>query len=177
MRKALFPATFDPVHNGHIDIIKRAAAIFDEVVVGVYDHGKPLKNVLFSIEDRIRMTRDALHGYTGVTVQPYSGLTVDFARSVGAQAIVRGLRVFSDFELEFRMALANRRLDPALEVVCFIASEEHMYLASSTIREIASLGGDVSSMVPEEVHRALLAKFGKLGDHGVNDVEIISLRD
>ncbi len=177
MRTAIFPATFDPVHFGHVDIARRAALIFDRVFVGVYDHGRPVKMPLFTLEERLQMTREALAGSPNITVMPYSGLTVDFAREVGARIIVRGLRVFSDFELEFRMALANRRLAPEMEVVCLIASEEHMHLASSTIREIASLGGDVSSMVPPPVHRALLAKFKNMGDDASNSVDIVSLRD
>ena len=177
MRRAIFPATFDPIHYGHVDIVKRAVDIFDELVVGVYDHRQPLKRLVFPVEERIEMTQVALKGMEGVRVQAYSGLTVDFARAVDAQAIVRGLRVFSDFELEFRMALANRRLDAEIETVCFIASEEHMYLASSTIREIASLGGDIGSMVPPNVKTALLAKFRNLGDDADNSVDIVSLRD
>jgi pantetheine-phosphate adenylyltransferase len=102
---------------------------------------------------------------------------VEFARVVGAQAIVRGLRVFSDFELEFRMALANRRLAPEIEVVALMSSEQHMHLASSTIREIASLDGDVSSMVPPHVERALVARFRELGDDAVGSVDMVSLRD
>jgi len=177
MRKAVFPATFDPIHYGHVDIVRRAVAIFDELIVGVYDHRHPLKRLVFSVEDRLEMTHVALKDIERVRVLPYSGLTVDFALSVGAQAIVRGLRVFSDFELEFRMALANRRLQPSIEMVCFIASEEHMYLASSTIREIASLGGDVSSMVPPNVQLALLAHFSNMGDDASTSVDIVSLRD
>ena len=175
MPKAIFPATFDPIHLGHIDIAIRASKVFDEVVVGVYD--RPLKQLLFPIDERLEMTREALKDIPGIIVQKYSGLTVDFARQVGAQVIVRGLRVFSDFELEFRMALANHRLAPDIEVVCLITSEQHMHLSSSTVREIASLGGDVSSMVPPNVERVLLAHFRKLGDDAHGAVEMVSLRD
>lgn len=175
VRRAIFPATFDPVHLGHIDIAVRASRLFDELIVAVYD--RPLKNLLFPIEQRVELAREALTDVPGVRVASYSGLTVDFARSVGAQAIVRGLRVFSDFELEFRMALANKRLAPQIEVVCLIASEQHMHLASSTIREIASLGGDVSSMVTPAVEQALLAHFRNLGDDAAGSVDMVSLRD
>jgi pantetheine-phosphate adenylyltransferase len=175
LRRAIFPATFDPIHLGHCDIAIRASKLFDEVVVGVYD--RPLKQLLFPIEQRLEMCREALKDVPGITVQKYSGLTVDFAHQVNAQVIVRGLRVFSDFELEFRMALANHRLAPDIEVVCLITSEQHMHLSSSTVREIASLGGDVSSMVPPNVEQVLLAHFQNLGDDAPGSVEMVSLRD
>lgn len=175
IRRAIFPASFDPIHDGHIDIARRAAAVFDELIVGVYD--RPLKQLLFSIEERLALVRTALEEFDGIRVVPYSGLTVDFARSVEAQAIVRGLRVFSDFELEFRMALANHRLAPEIEVIALMSSEKHMHIASSTVREIASLGGDVSSMVPKHVNSALLARFAELGDDAAGSVDMVSLRD
>jgi pantetheine-phosphate adenylyltransferase len=175
IRRAIFPASFDPIHVGHIDIARRATAVFDEVVVGVYD--RPLKQLLFTIEERLALVETALEAIKGIRVVPYSGLTVDFARSVEAQTIVRGLRVFSDFELEFRMALANHRLAPEIEVVALMSSEKHMHIASSTVREIASLGGDVSSMVPQHVNAALLARFAELGDDAAGSVDMVSLRD
>jgi pantetheine-phosphate adenylyltransferase len=175
MRKALYPGTFDPIHLGHVDIARRATKLFDEVIVGVYDH--PGKKLLFSPEERVELARKALDGSTGVTVLPYSGLTVDFARENGATTVVRGLRVFSDFELEFRMAHANHRLAPDIEVVCLITSEKHTHLSSSTVREIASLGGDVSSMVPPEVVKALIARFQELGEDAQSAVDMVSLRD
>lgn len=159
MYRAVFPASFDPVHYGHMDIARRASLMFDELVIGVYDHANPLKKVLFSLDERLEMVGIALGDVPNLRVEAYSGLTVDFARQAKATIIVRGLRVFSDFELEFRMALANRRLAPDLDVVCLIASEQHMHLASSTIREIASLGGDVSSMVPPHVWQALQGRY------------------
>ncbi len=174
-RRAIFPASFNPIHYGHMDIATRATTIFDEVIVGVYD--RPLKQLLFSLDERLRLVREALGDVPGIRIEPYGGLTVEFARSVGAQAIVRGLRVFSDFELEFRMALANNRLAPEIEVVALMSSEKHMHLASSTIREIAALGGDVSSMVPPNVVSALLARFKELGDDAAGSVDMVSLRD
>lgn len=175
MRRAIFPASFNPIHYGHVDIARRAAEIFDEIVVGVYD--KPSKQIIFTIEERLDLARAALADLKSVRVMSYSGLTVHFARQVDAQAIVRGLRVFSDFELEFRMALANRRLAPEIEVVAFMASEQHMYIASSTVREIASLGGDVSSMVPPNVNKALVAHFNEMGEDAAGSVDIVSLTD
>jgi pantetheine-phosphate adenylyltransferase len=175
IRLAVYPGTFDPAHFGHIDIATRAARTFDEVIVAVYD--RPAKKLLFSAEERVAMVSNALRGITNVRVAEYSGLTVDYVRQVGALAIIRGLRVFSDFELEFRMALANRRLAPEIEIVNFIADEKHLHISSSTVREIASLGGDVSSMVPSEVVAALVAKFNDpRRDHASTDY-MISLQD
>ncbi len=162
MVKAVFPGTFDPIHYGHIDIARRAARLFDEVVIAVYD--RPLKSLLFSPEERIALVKEALRDQPRLQVMGYSGLTVDFCRQVGAQVIVRGLRVFSDFEFEFRMALANHRLAPDVEIVIFITNEEHTFLSASTVREIASLGGDVSSMVPPHVNAALREKLKDLSD-------------
>lgn len=162
MVRAMFPGTFDPVHYGHIDIAKRAARLFDEVVVAVYD--RPLKSLMFMPEERIALVIEALKDEPRIRVDRYSGMTVDHCRQIGAQVIVRGLRVFSDFEFEFRMALANHRLAPDIEVVALITAEEHTFLSSSTVREIASLGGNVSSMVPPHVNSALINKIKDIGD-------------
>ncbi len=158
MVKAIFPGTFDPIHYGHIDIARRASRLFDEVVMAVYD--KPLKSLLFSPEERIALVRQAFADDKKISVMGYSGLTVEFARKIGAQVIVRGLRVFSDFEFEFRMALANHRLAEDIEIVALITAEEHTFLSGTTVREIAMLEGDVSSMVPPFVHEALKRKIG-----------------
>jgi pantetheine-phosphate adenylyltransferase len=174
MVKAVFPGTFDPIHYGHINIAKRAARLFDEVIVAVYD--RPLKNLLFPPEVRLALVREAFANEPKIKVMGYSGLTVHFCRKIDAQVIVRGLRVFSDFEHEFRMALANHRLDPSIDVVALITDEEHTFLSSTTVREIASLGGDVSSMVPIYVNKALKDRFNELGD-GQTLVQITSLRD
>ena len=163
MVRALFPGTFDPIHYGHIDIATRAARLFDEVVVAVYD--KPLKSLMFLPEERMSLVREAVKDNPKIKVTGYSGLTVDFCRKVDAQVIVRGLRVFSDFEFEFRMALANQRLSKEIETVALITAEQHTFLSSSTVREIATLGGDVSSMVPSFVEKALHAKVLDLVDH------------
>ncbi len=172
MVRALFPGTFDPIHYGHADIARRASRLFDEVVVAVYD--RPLKNLLFSPEERLEMTRETFALDKKIKVTGYRTLTVNFCHSIDAQVIVRGLRVFSDFEYEFRMALANYRLDPDIEVVALITNEEHTFLSSTTVREIAALGGDITSMVPPHVIIAFDKKFKELGQPLVNST---SLRD
>jgi pantetheine-phosphate adenylyltransferase len=173
--RAIYPGTFDPVHFGHLDLMNRAGEIFDELIVAVFDHGRPTKTILFSVEERVAMIEETLDGRSGVQIMPYGGLTVDFARKVGARVIIRGLRVFSDFEFEFRMALANQRLAPEIEVVNLITREEHTFPSSTIIREIASFNGDVSSMVPANVADALKKRIG--GKRRGGYTAPVSLRD
>jgi pantetheine-phosphate adenylyltransferase len=174
MVRAVFPGTFDPIHFGHIDIACRAARLFDELIIAVYD--KPLKSLLFSPKTRIELVKKSFDQDQNVKVMGYSGLTVQFCQTINAQVIIRGLRVFSDFEYEFRMALANHRLDSAIESMALITAEEHTFLSSTTVREIASLGGDISSMVPKHVEEALKTRFIELGE-GQQVVPSTSLRD
>lgn len=154
---ALYPGTFDPVTNGHIDVVKRAAALFDSLIVAVYDG--PHKRVIFDIKERVGMIRDAVSGTRNVDVMPFSGLTVDFARQKGAKAIVRGLRITSDFEYESAMALMNRHLDNGIETVCLFSSIENQYVSSSRVKEIATLGGNISTLVPANVVAPTNAKL------------------
>ncbi|MBN1231662.1 MAG: pantetheine-phosphate adenylyltransferase [Anaerolineales bacterium] len=156
MQKAIFPASFDPIHNGHIDIARRASKIFDELLIGVYD--RPQKKLIFDTDERVSLVKETFADTPNIHVVRYSGLTVKFCQEIGVHIVIRGLRVFSDFEYEFRMAHANHFLAPDVETIAFIASQEHAFLSSSTVKEIASLGGDVSAMVPPHVAAALKTK-------------------
>jgi pantetheine-phosphate adenylyltransferase len=175
MVRAVFPGTFDPVHYGHIDIALRAVRFLDELLIAVYDN--PPKNVLFTAEERLALVEEAFKDEPRITANIFSGLIVEHCKQVNSQVIVRGLRVFSDFEHEFRMALANHRLEPDIDVVALITSEEHSFLTGSTVKEIASLAGDVTTMVPKHVKAALKQRFKDLGEDGRNAVPMTSLRD
>lgn len=175
MTRAIYPATFDPITLGHIDIATRAAALFSELIVAVYD--RPIKNLLFSPEERWQMTRDALAHLSNVHVDRYTGLTVEFARQQKATVIVRGLRVLSDFEWELQLALTNRNLAPDIDTVCLMTSQEYSFLSSSVVKDIALADGDVSGLVPSHVIKALRAKVCELGRDGDNKVKLVSLRD
>jgi pantetheine-phosphate adenylyltransferase len=159
-RIAVYPASLDPVHYGHIDVAVRAARLFDELIVAVYNI--PKKRLLFDADERVAMAEEALQGYDNIRVAQYSGLTVKYAQQVGAMALIRGLRVFSDFELEFRMGTANKVLAPEIETVAIMSDLQHIHISSSTVREIAELGEDVSSMVPPHVQEALRRRFAEL---------------
>jgi pantetheine-phosphate adenylyltransferase len=153
----------------------RAANLFPELIIGVYDHSRPTKSVLFSVEERVRMIRDAVPNSGNIVIMPFTGLLVDFARQIEARVIVRGLRVFSDFEFEFRSALANQRLAPEIETISLMTREENSFVSGSTVREIASLGGDVTSMVPPNVAQLLYARFREVD--GGSFAGSIPLRD
>ncbi|NJN94455.1 MAG: pantetheine-phosphate adenylyltransferase [Anaerolineales bacterium] len=174
MRRAIYPATFDPITNGHIDIAARAATLFDELIVGVYD--RPMKNLLFTIEERLAMSREALAHLGNVEVKSYNGLTVNFAKEQGAGYIVRGLRALSDFEWELQLSLANHKLEPDIDTVCLMASQEYSFLSSSILREIALNGGSIKDMAPPVVAEALRQKAMHDKD-GSNRIKIVSVRD
>lgn len=158
MKIAIYPGSFDPITFGHVDVATRAAKIFDHVVLAVYD--APPKRLLFNTEERVIMARQALEHLPNLRVASYTGLTVDFARRVGAQFIVRGLRVISDFELEHQMALTNRELAPDIETVCLMTRREYAFLSASIVKEIAKLGGPVENFAPAHVADALRLRFG-----------------
>ena len=158
MITALYPGSFDPITKGHLDIATRAAAIFDKVVIGVYD--KPEKRLLFSTGERVELAKKAVAHLKNVKVQPYSGLTVSFAKKIGARVLVRGLRMSSDFEREFEMEMMNKKLEPGLELFCLMASLQYQFLSSSLLKEVAQLKGCLDNMVPEHVAVALRKKFG-----------------
>jgi pantetheine-phosphate adenylyltransferase len=153
MRTAIYPGSFDPIHYGHMDIAQRAAKLFDHVVVAIY--ARPDKRLRFPIEVRVDLARQVLTPFDNVTVQPYDGLTVDFARSMGSQTLIRGLRVISDFEREYQMALMNQQLNPEVETVCLMTRYEYAFVSASLVKEVFYAGGDVSNMVHPIVLAAL----------------------
>jgi pantetheine-phosphate adenylyltransferase len=156
MITALYPGSFDPITNGHIDIASRAARLFDKTIIGIF--ATPEKNLTFSLEERVDLAKEAMAHLNNVEVIPYSNITVDFAKEMNATVLVRGLRMIGDFEWEFEMAMMNQMLSPGLETVCFMASQEYQFLSASLIKEVAGLGGDVDKLVPAHVAQALKKK-------------------
>lgn len=154
---ALYPGSFDPITNGHLDVIERAARLFDHVLVAVADNNA--KNALFSTEDRVSLIRQSVSALPNVRVTSFKGLLVDFAAASGARVVVRGLRAVTDFEYEFQMALMNKTLRPDLETIFLASREVFTYVSSRVIKEVARLGGDVTRMVPAPVAAALAAAF------------------
>ncbi len=150
---AVYPGSFDPITNGHLDIIHRAATMFDRLVVAVLRNTE--KQCLFSIEDRVTLIRESLQGVPNVEVDAFDGLLVEYVRAKGARHILRGIRALSDFEYEFQMALMNRRLAPEVDTVFLMPREEYTYLSSRLVREVARLGGPVEGLVPAPVARLL----------------------
>jgi pantetheine-phosphate adenylyltransferase len=157
LTNAIYPGSFDPVTNGHLDIANRAAALFDELIICVYD--RPQKHLMFSAKERVDLIKKAVAHLPNVRVTSYDGLTVDFARKMKAKVMVRGLRMSSDFEREFEMALMNKKLDREIELVCLMTSLEFQFLSSSLLKEACELGGDITSLVPKHVAVALKKKF------------------
>jgi pantetheine-phosphate adenylyltransferase len=152
---AVCPGSYDPITNGHLDVIRRAAALYDEVVVAVVNRSVRKSGALFGIDERVGFIERALDGLDGVRVEPFSTLVVDFARSIGAKTIVKGLRAISDFEYELEMNQLNRRQDPEIESVYLMASPQYSFLSSSGVKELATFGGKIDDLVPDEVARRL----------------------
>ena len=153
---ALYPGSFDPITNGHIDIATRASKLFDKIVIGIF--ATPEKSLMFSLDERVEMAKRATSHLPKVEVRPYSNITVDFAREIKAQVLVRGLRMIGDFEWEFEMAMMNQMLSPGLETVCFMASQEYQFVSASLIKEVAGMGGNIGILVPAHVAEALKKK-------------------
>ncbi len=153
MTIAIYPGTFDPITNGHLDIATRAAKLFQKLIIGVY--GNPAKDIMFTTEERVDLIRQSIVGLPNIEVTSFTGLTVDFAKQVGAQTMVRGLRIGADFEREFEMALMNRKLSSDCELVCLMANLKYQFLSSSLLKEVASLGGYINDLVPKPVAVAL----------------------
>ena len=156
-RRAIYPGSFDPVTNGHLDVIERARKLFDEVIVAVAHNDQ--KHPLFSLEERMDLLRVTVDGAKNVEIASMDGLLVDFAVARNATAVIRGLRAISDFEFEFQMALMNRKLESRVETIFLMPKEEYTYLSSRIVKEIARLGGDVTGFVPAAVAKALSAKL------------------
>jgi pantetheine-phosphate adenylyltransferase len=154
---ALYPGSFDPLTNGHLDVATRAAKLFEKLIIGIY--ATPSKNLMFSTQERVELAREAVVHLHNVEVTFFSGLTTDFARDLGAKTMVRGMRTGSDFEREFDLAMMNKRLNPDLELVCLMASQEYQFLSSSILKEVARLGGKIDNLVPPNVLRALQKKL------------------
>lgn len=156
-QKAIYPGTFDPVTYGHIDLIKRAQEIFSEVVVAVAHN--PQKKPLFSVKERVDMLKKATAGLSGITIDDFDSLVIDYARKQGSKVLIRGLRMISDFEFEFQMALTNRKLNSHIETIFLMPQETYSYISSKLLKEAASLGADLSSFVPDFVEEALKKKL------------------
>ena len=157
MTVAIYPGSFDPITNGHLDIATRAAKIFEKLIIGVFE--TPNKPILFSAQERVALISKAVADLPNVEVESFGGLTVNFAKKIKAQAMVRGLRMSADFEREFDMAMMTKKLYPELEFVCLMSRMEYQFLSSSLLKEAASLGGDIHDLVPKHVAEALKQKF------------------
>ncbi|PIV66293.1 MAG: pantetheine-phosphate adenylyltransferase [Nitrospirae bacterium CG01_land_8_20_14_3_00_44_22] len=158
-RIAIYPGTFDPITNGHIDLVQRGLRIFDKVIIAITTAQK--KQPLFTADERIDLIKNALKGFKNVSVDSFNGLLIEYAKSKNGTTVIRGLRAVSDFEYEFQMALMNRRLAVAIETVFMMPSEEYSFLTSTIVKEVASFGGSVKGLVPEAVEKALRRKFQK----------------
>jgi pantetheine-phosphate adenylyltransferase len=162
MRLAIYPGTFDPITNGHLDLVERGLRLFDEIIIAVAPN--PKKQPLFSLDERLSMIREAVRKFPNVRAEPFHGLLVDYVKERGGVVIMRGLRAISDFEYELQMALMNRRLDMRIETVFMMPSEEYTFLTSTIVKEVASFGGSISGLVPDSAQIALQEKFNIVDD-------------
>ena len=159
MAHALYPGSFDPVTFGHIDVIRRASTLFDSITVAVLNNGA--KSPLFSVDERVNMLQDVCHDIPNISIDSFSGLTADYVRSNGFNVIIRGLRAVTDFEYELQMAQTNRKLAPEADTVFLTNSLEYAYLSSTTVKEVAYFGGDISKFVPKEIEKLIFDKYKK----------------
>jgi pantetheine-phosphate adenylyltransferase len=159
MKSAIYAGTFDPITLGHLDLVERATRLFDRLIIAVAVHSR--KTVLFDVEERMAMVREVSKKFPNVEVESFDGLLVKYAREKGVHVVVRGIRAFSDFEFEFQMALTNRKMAPDIETIFLMPNEDYSYVSSSTVREVAQLGGDTGNFVAKPVQQALAAKLGK----------------
>lgn len=162
MITALYPGSFDPITNGHLDIAKRASRLFDKTIIGVF--ATPSKHLMFTLDERVAMAKEATKNTPKIEVMPYSNITVEFAKEINANVLVRGLRMVGDFEWEFEMAMMNQMLLPGLETICFMSSQKYQFLSASLIKEVAGLGEGkkISQFVPAHVYDALKKKWARL---------------
>ena len=175
MTVAIYPASFDPIHYGHIDIAKRAARIFDKLIWAVYD--RPRKNLMFTTEERVAFMRQAVQDTPNIEVMSYDSLTVEFARQVGAKVMVRGLRVTFDFDVEYQTALANRQQAEDIESVCIFTSSKYAFVSSSILKEVADAGGRIDEMVPPYVESALWKRLAQLGEDRSDKIKQVTLQE
>lgn len=162
MLRAIYPGSFDPVTNGHLDVIRRASGLVDELIVGVLNN--KAKTPLFSVEERVKMLKEVTKELPGVKIVPFEGLLIDFAKEMSAEMVVRGLRAVTDFEYELQMAQTNHKLAEDIETVFLTTSLEYSYLSSTIVKEVAAFGGDISQFVPEHVEERIKSKITKKGE-------------
>lgn len=175
MTIALYPGSFDPIHNGHIDIAKRAAQLFDKLIWAAFD--RPLKSLMFNTEERLAFMREAAKDIPNIEIVSYGGLTVEYARKRDVQVMVRGLRVTYDFEVEYQTALTNRQQAEEIDTVCLMTSLKYAFVSSSILKEVAFNGGVINQMVPPYVEKALRVRISQLGEDRGDKIKMVTLQE